>query len=275
MLDEHLDSRKTLDAGNTGKGAFIQLAPAIEAAPVQERRHSTFFDVINSSLYISTPEQFCAWAKGDLQKIFPHGMMVCGVGLIENNGGRIQKLISCNFPNEYIKTLRQPNGLINSPILAEWIRTRRPVLFEASAQHVKSPWLDNFRRFCLENIVAHGQCDMRSHSTSYFAFSRIPGRLTLRHAELLEMLVPHLHTALTRALNGAKKETSAPKVALPALSEREHEILQWLGSGKTNWEIAQVLQISENTVKNHVHRILIKLKVNNRAQAVAKGLLPG
>ena len=50
---------------------------------------------------------------------------------------------------------------------------------------------------------------------------------------------------------------------------------QWLGTGKTNWEIAQVLRISEHTVKNHVQRILIKLKVNSRAQAVAKGLMPG
>jgi len=113
---------------------------------------------------------------------------------------------------------------------------------------------------------------LHSRTTSYFVFARVPDRLTHRHANLLEMLVPHLHTALIRALNGAKNESLAPKTILPVLTEREHEILQWLGSGKTNWEIAQVLHISEYTVKNHVQNILIKLKVNTRAQAVAKGL---
>ncbi len=43
-------------------------------------------------------------------------------------------------------------------------------------------------------------------------------------------------------------------------------------TGKTNWEIAQVLHISEHTIKNHVQHILIRLKVNTRAQAVAKAI---
>jgi len=275
MLEETLDRVNRTDADITGDTPCTPPAPAIQPPPARERRHAAFFDVINSSLAVNTPEEFCAWMRGDLQKIFPHGMMACGIGLIENIGGRIQKLISCNFPNEYIKTLQQPGGLISSPIVAEWIRTRHPVLFEASVQHVKSPWLENFKRFGLENMAAHGQCDMRSRTTSYFVFSRIPGRLTPRHAELLEMLVPHLHVALTRALDGPKDESPAANTMMPVLSEREHEILQWLGSGKTNWEIAQVLQISENTVKNHVQRILAKLKVTSRAQAVAKGLFPG
>jgi DNA-binding CsgD family transcriptional regulator len=58
------------------------------------------------------------------------------------------------------------------------------------------------------------------------------------------------------------------------LTPREQEVWQWLCLGKTNWEIAQVLHLSESTIKNHVQRILNKLNVNTRAQAVAIGLLP-
>jgi transcriptional regulator EpsA len=115
---------------------------------------------------------------------------------------------------------------------------------------------------------------LNGNTTTYFSFSQIPGRLTTRHAQLLEMLVPHLHVALIRAIKGLKNSMPEPAILPFDLTEREQEILQWLGSGKTNWEIAQQLSISENTVKNHVQRILAKLDVKTRAQAVAKALNP-
>lgn len=207
-----------------------------------------------------------------MQKIFPHGMMVCGVGLIEMLGVRIQHLITCNFPYGYIEAIQQPNGSVTSPILDQWVKTRRPVLFEITKQQVEIPWLEKVQRFGLQNMAAHGQCDMRSHTISYFCFANISGELTPRHAQLLSMLVPHLHTALTRALEGDKKASHSDKIIPPKLTAREQEILQWMGSEKTNWEIAQLLNISENTVKNHVQRIMAKLDVSSRAQAVAKGL---
>lgn len=241
---------------------------------IKERRHAAFFDVINRSLAINTPEQFCAWMQGDLQHIFPHGMVACGIGQLEKLGKRFQHIITGNFPQEHIKYLQQPNGLITSPIMARWVKTRRPVLFEITEQQGTSAWLESFNRNDMQNMAAHGQCDLNSHTASYFAFAKIPGKLTRRHAELLEMLVPHLHVALTRALGGVIKDSPTTKATSSVLTVREHEILQWLGSGKTNWEIAQELHISENTVKNHVQRILFKLEVKNRAQAVAKGMLP-
>jgi LuxR family transcriptional regulator, quorum-sensing system regulator CviR len=250
-------------------------SPAAESvvAPAKERRHAEFFDVVNSSLAIDSPEQFCKWTQGDLQHIFPHEMLVCGIGLIENFSANIQHLISCNFPAEYIHTLHQKGGLNSSPVMLQWIRSRKPVLYEMTAQCSNSTWLENFKRHGLNNIAAHGQSDVNSQTTSYFSFSRIPGKLMPRHASLLEMLIPHLHVALIRAIKGIKEERPAALPALPCLTKREQEVLQWLGSGKSNWEIAQVLHISENTVRNHVQRILLKLKVSTRTQAVAKGLV--
>lgn len=54
------------------------------------------------------------------------------------------------------------------------------------------------------------------------------------------------------------------------LSAREAEILRWIALGKTNPEIGSILNISSFTVKNHVQRILKKLDVSNRTQAVGK-----
>lgn len=232
-----------------------------------------FLEVVASLRAVHTPPQFCAWTRRELQRIFPHGMLACGVGQIEPRGARIRHVLTCNFPRKYLQTLRQRNGAIASPLLARWRETGQPVLFEAAAQsNGASPWLENFRRYGLHNLAAHGLCDMNRRTASYFSFSRIPGDLTPRHAELLELLVPHLHVALIRALGAVETKPSRPPAAPPKLTAREKEILHWLCLGKTNWEIAQVLNLSEATVKNHVHHILVRLKVNTRAQAVATAM---
>ena len=53
------------------------------------------------------------------------------------------------------------------------------------------------------------------------------------------------------------------------LTPREGEILELIGEGMTNREIAEALHIQLGTVKNHVHNILEKLDVSNRQKAAA------
>jgi DNA-binding CsgD family transcriptional regulator len=56
------------------------------------------------------------------------------------------------------------------------------------------------------------------------------------------------------------------------LTPREQEILRWVYLGKSNGEVGAILKISPLTVKNHVQKILRKLNVVNRTQAVGKAL---
>jgi DNA-binding NarL/FixJ family response regulator len=63
------------------------------------------------------------------------------------------------------------------------------------------------------------------------------------------------------------------------LSDREREVLQLLGSGESNAELAKKLFVSEATVKTYVSRLLAKLDLANRTQAAIlaheAGLLEG
>ena len=52
-----------------------------------------------------------------------------------------------------------------------------------------------------------------------------------------------------------------------ALTDREREVLSLIGNGATNREIAEILIISEHTVKSHLRSILNKLHLRNRQQA--------
>jgi two-component system NarL family response regulator len=59
------------------------------------------------------------------------------------------------------------------------------------------------------------------------------------------------------------------------LSQRENQVLQGLGLGKTNKEIAEALCIGEGTVKHHVKSILRKLNAIGRSEAVAIAIRRG
>ena len=56
---------------------------------------------------------------------------------------------------------------------------------------------------------------------------------------------------------------------LPVLTDREEQVLRLIADGLTNRAIACNLSISESTVENHIHHIYTKLRISNRAQAVA------
>lgn len=58
----------------------------------------------------------------------------------------------------------------------------------------------------------------------------------------------------------------------PLLSPRERDCLHWIAAGKSDWEIGQILSISEKTVGTHIDRLKHKLGVATRAQAIVAAL---
>ncbi|MFD6248278.1 MULTISPECIES: response regulator [Streptomyces] len=81
------------------------------------------------------------------------------------------------------------------------------------------------------------------------------------------MLDPATTARLMRSLRAPETARPPEDERLAALSERERSVLELIGEGLTNRQIAKRLYLSEKTVKNHISRLLGKLGVERRVQA--------
>ncbi len=81
-----------------------------------------------------------------------------------------------------------------------------------------------------------------------------------------ELLAPELTRRLVEQFVGQPHPSTAPGLA--RLTDREREVFRLVASGLSNAEIAAHLVVSIETVKTHVSRVLDKLGVRDRVQAV-------
>ncbi|MGN6680948.1 MAG: response regulator [Streptosporangiaceae bacterium] len=84
------------------------------------------------------------------------------------------------------------------------------------------------------------------------------------------LLAPSVTRRLISEFASQRPGKAGPEcsAALAALTPRETEVLQLIAAGLSNAEIAERLVVTEETVKTHVSRILSKLALRDRTQAV-------
>ena len=82
------------------------------------------------------------------------------------------------------------------------------------------------------------------------------------------LLAPNVTRRLISEFLRLQPRSKRPPAPLAALTPRETEVLKLIAEGLSNAEIADQLIVSDQTVKTHVSRILSKLGLRDRAQAV-------
>ena len=92
--------------------------------------------------------------------------------------------------------------------------------------------------------------------------------------DLLDAIRSRLARAIQQAVPNFKPDFSSPKplVTRLKLSPRVAEALLWVAQGKTNPEIARIIDCSESTVKKHVLKIFSQLNVETRGAAALRAL---
>jgi DNA-binding NarL/FixJ family response regulator len=82
------------------------------------------------------------------------------------------------------------------------------------------------------------------------------------------LLAPAVTRRLIDELVAARRSVATTPPELDELTPREREVLQLVAQGLSNVEIAELLVVEETTVKTHVSRLLAKLGLRDRVQAV-------
>ena len=111
--------------------------------------------------------------------------------------------------------------------------------------------------------------------TAMFSISTIDApnksRPLIQHTLAIgHLFASYVHEAITRV-----PESGLLASINSELTKREKECLLWTTEGKTSWEIAQILNISERTVVFHLNNAVKKLNVSNKQHAVARAISLG
>ena len=89
------------------------------------------------------------------------------------------------------------------------------------------------------------------------------------HEHHAEAVARGVHEALVK-IHHVRANGNPAGAAVRSLTKAEQAVFHWLRQGKTNWEIAHILNKSEWTVKTQVQHILRKLDARNRQVAISR-----
>lgn len=200
--------------------------------------------------------------------------LVCadnGVCALGDNSGNIIKIININYPVDWLDMYAKEELYKKDPVVHYNFKFFKTCLWseaiEAFPDKLYTDLMNMASEFRLKYGVAGGLHSLENKG-SIFSFSSEKNRFRAHHKKILDILMPHVNQALERVC-------MERKVYDMPLSSREKEVLKWMKEGKTNWEIAAILAISERTVKFHVQNIERKLNAVSKAHAIAIAMEAG
>jgi DNA-binding NarL/FixJ family response regulator len=167
------------------------------------------------------------------------------------------KVVATSLPDVVLMDVRMPN--------LDGIEATRRIMAAPGLRHPKVLMLTTF------DLDDHVFEALRAGASGFLLKDA-------RSAELVEavrivaagegLLAPSVTRRLIAEFARRPVVASKPAAKLRALTPRETEVLTLIAGGLSNGEIAAALVVGEQTVKTHVGRILAKLDLRDRAQAV-------
>jgi DNA-binding NarL/FixJ family response regulator len=150
--------------------------------------------------------------------------------------------------------------------------TRQPERFKRACVDAMRAYLPTVSvKFDLGNAQAAMHREVVALALSRKAsirLERLNGVFSGRERQRIELLRPHLAFLYRQACERGIPDPFQRDATL--LTPREGDVMRWLSCGKTDADIAQLLQISPRTVHKHLEHIYVKLGVETRTAAVMR-----
>lgn len=243
-----------------------------------------YHQVVARSVDLRTHFDLLAWLQGDLQQYLPHDILIATWGNFDR--GSLQ--------HDVISTIdgvrsRDSDTQAVTPLMrtlhSRWTEfgrkpfslTARETGFLLGDNELKNTVGDALQN--MRSAIVHGIVDERGHHHCLYVGFSARASFSSVERSAMAVVLPYIDTALRQVTHLPHQNNHRRRLAdlqTPVLepdhnlTDRESEVLHWVARGKTNPEIAMILDISAFTVKNHMQRVFKKLDVSNRAQAVSK-----
>jgi len=251
-----------------------QLADSARSAATDFLQIESIVLNLDASLRVHARAHFFSWTQGLLQSLIRHELLICTLCLGKPPAFRADGFSMTTPDPSTLSDIYLRDTSVAPALLKAWEERRyQPVVIDTTVAPVGSgAFMRELERLGGTQLLVHGVHDADGRALTMFTFACRPGSIGSRQTYLAQLLAPSLHAAwvrtqLTRTANATEKASGQS-----VLTVREQDILKWIYLGKSNFEIGAILKISPLTVKNHVQKILRKLNVVNRTQAIGKAL---
>ncbi|MEO5956740.1 MAG: LuxR family transcriptional regulator [Nitrospiraceae bacterium] len=234
-------------------------------------------EIIHYAVQAEVPED----VKGVLvlaKKFLPFDRLIGGLVRLGPQGtfDGFSDVLNVSFPEEWLYLYWKNRYAEVDPVLHALMQSQQTQVWSQVYANVTSAreleFVETATSFGLTDGVTSGSLDPSCGVATFFAFAGGDTAEHARYVKFLDYLGQHLHWALVRA---ASKASPSTDMCVTTLSPREVTILNWVKNGKTNWEIAQIIGITERTVRFHIESVFGKLDVSSRTQAVAVAVQHG
>ncbi|MCF6293349.1 MAG: LuxR family transcriptional regulator [Robiginitomaculum sp.] len=175
-----------------------------------------------------------------------------------------------NLPDSYLKKYwRNGNYMFHDPIVRKTLTSNQPVRYSEYLTKADNPKrvqeIFNFRN--KQGIKDGYGFPLKGRLNRFTLFNVIGDMSGFSKADIMQLEMYGI-SLYRRATELFPLQEASPVPDTVILTDRERECLTWVSKGKTNWDISQILMITERTVQYHVENAREKLGVDTRLQAV-------
>jgi DNA-binding CsgD family transcriptional regulator len=201
--------------------------------------------------------------------------VIGGVAQLSSAGSfkKFNSVINVSYSNDWLYAYCKNEYETVDPVLQSLLSTFKTQTwkqsYSAASSRKQLEFVEEARSVGLTHGITTGMLERERGFATFFSFAGGETNGTQRFTRLLEYLLPSIHRVLIA-------NTHTPLFnRVKGLSPREMTVLLWMKEGKTNWEIAQIVGVTERTVRFHVEGIFMKLDASSRTQAVALAMEHG
>jgi len=221
----------------------------------------------------------CASTQDDMTKIFDAIREGYGIDNLVYHAVNVRGLtkdgafLRLTYSDEWIEQYYKQDYFKIDPVVEEGTRAFMPFNWG------DLDWESKRRREFLEDANRHDvgtnglSVPIRGPDGQHAIFSITTSRSSGSWNRQMRAHLPQLHS-IAHSVHEATIRVEGVKTPDTgvSLSDRERDVLQWAGAGKTTDEIAEVLGIAERTVRVYLDTSRHKLNASNRTHAVARAL---